>query len=285
MATPAENLDTSSNKPVTSLKFGYYVDLALATDISDFKERIKRVIVQLGFSDFIYMQLETKTTPQQQLFNTLPNELILSYYNAGYCKHDMNIQRAKDNRKLFFHSTIHDYVSNAPFTSEMTHYMYKIRELNKSFGYYDFCNIPIHPQKNRPRAVLMVTHQNMKSIDLQRTTATCESTLRLLSEAIDTIARQKFADYFIDKNACKRHNITITPKPLRVLNTLANNDYSISEIAEKLCISVVTVNQHLKTVRNCFEAKTNYAAIKQAIQAKLIVFSSQPNAIEEINET
>jgi len=57
----------------------------------------------------------------------------------------------------------------------------------------------------------------------------------------------------------------INPKPLRVLMTLANSDYSILQVADCLHISVVTANKHLESVRKTLGVRTNYAAIKKAL--------------------
>ncbi|MBL4827690.1 MAG: hypothetical protein JKY66_08270 [Spongiibacteraceae bacterium] len=148
--------------------------------------------------------------------------------------------------------------------------MQEIQTLNKQFGYYDFYSIPIKPCEGTDRAMLTIAHQSMGPIELKRSVTECSPDLSLLCEAIDFVTTHKFSEFFCqDKH---KKSTQINPKPLRVLNTLANNDLTINQVADKLCISVVTANQHLKTVRRSLGTHTNYAAIKQAVLNNLIQF-------------
>ena len=280
---PAQVSDTPNDKTTPKLEYGYFAELARSKDICELRTHINEQIRRLNFSEYVFIRLEDAGIPQL-LLKTLPEELAIAYNKAGYFEHDMNLQRARESTQPFFHSMIHEYVANAPFTSDMTSCMQEIQELNKSFGYYDYYNIPIPSQSSQGCALFSVTTRGMNPSDFQQAVVGYESTLRLLGEAIESVVEQKFSAEFISKDNNKCHQITINPKPLRVLNTLANNDYSINEVAEKLCISVVTVNQHLKTVRTQLGTKTNYAAIKQAVQAKLIQFSAQPSPMDSSDE-
>jgi DNA-binding CsgD family transcriptional regulator len=92
----------------------------------------------------------------------------------------------------------------------------------------------------------------------------------VLCEAIDFVASRKFASILLSTSAEDTANIVINPRPLKVLDTLANNDFNIAQVAEYLCISTVTANKHLEAARRAFGAKTNYYAIKQAVLNGLI---------------
>jgi DNA-binding CsgD family transcriptional regulator len=283
MIASVEISEESITETPPQFEFGYFADFFRSSDIPTLRAHINDIIRDLNFSDFLYTRLDNPGTPQL-LLNTLPEELLSSYCENQYFKHDMRVAHAKNNSQPFFSSTIHDYLADAPFSSDMTSCMDGILQLNRSFGYYDYYNIPILGKGCSTQALLSVTQRGMSPVDLKNTVRGGESTLHLLSEAIEAVVARKFSREIVGINHGKYSQLKLTPKPLRVLSTLANNDYNINEVAEKLSISVVTVNQHLKTVRNKLGTKTNYAAIKQAILSNLIQFSHQPNCVDNVHD-
>ena len=250
-------------------EFGYYADLAQIETEQELATRIGNIVSRLGFSDYTFINLECADTVQHEL-NTLPELLVQEYYDRDLYAQDMVLQRAMNTRAPFFSSTIHDYVAFAPFNSDMTKTMKTIYELNKSFGYYDFFHIPIKTEY--AYLLFSVSIRGASPIDFKEKSKAAKRSLILLSEALENIINNQFPMLL----PTKAKDTTINPKPLRVLNTLANNDLTIEQVANKLCISVVTANQHLKTVRQCLGVKTNYAAIKRALAEGLIQLDRTP---------
>ena len=152
----------------------------------------------------------------------------------------------------------------------MTRMMRAINKLNRSHGYYDFYNSFANAKNGNGNVMLSVTNRGCNSVRLREIVKGSESTLQVLCEAIDFVASRKFSEALLGTNFESTTNIAINPRPLKVLDALANNDFNISQVAEHLCISTVTANKHLETARRAFGAKTNYYAIKQAILNGLI---------------
>ena len=255
-----------------ALTFGYYAELDKARDINDLHRRVSNIIKRLGFSDYSYIQLARADIYQPSLC-TLSSSMMNHYYDNSLFMHDMNLQRAVNSREPFFRSEIHEYLANAPFSSDMTRCMEEIYELNKSYGYYDYYHVCLHSAASTDPVMLSVTQRGTSPIELKRYVKGSESALLLVCEAIDFVITK----HFPSQRCTSTRSAMINPKPLRVLQTLANNDLTIEQVADKLCISVVTANQHLKTVRKVLGTKTNYAAIKRAVLEKLIVLEKMPD--------
>jgi DNA-binding CsgD family transcriptional regulator len=250
-------------KPAVS--FGYFAELAKSRDIGDLKRRVSDILKRLGFSDYAYVQLVQADTPQPALC-TLSNHYIRTYFDCSLYINDMVLQKAINTDGDFFRSEIQDYISQAPFCSDMTRCMNNIYQLNKTYGYYDFYHIVVRPSKEAAPVMLTITQRGISPFELKNNIKGSESALSLLCEAIEFVLTKHFPTLCYSS----KRLTSINPKPLRVLETLANNDLTIEQVADKLCISVVTANQHLKTVRNSLGTKTNYAAIKAAVIEKLI---------------
>ena len=89
-----------------------------------------------------------------------------------------------------------------------------------------------------------------------------------LAEAIDQISATNFPDFFTVKRRAVKD--VVTPKPLRLLNTLAKQNITLKEAASKLCISQDTANKHIAAAKTALGANTQAAAVYLAIKAGLI---------------
>jgi DNA-binding CsgD family transcriptional regulator len=264
--------NTPDDQINTPFQFGYYAELANATHLNALKDRISQIVKRLGVSDFSITKLSCCQTPQPEL-STLAPEMMARYYAQALYVSDMNLQRAKENTEPFFHSSMHTYVARAPFSCDMTRCMQAINNLAKAYGYFDFYSIPLKAHQGKEQLIFTVSQRGMSPIELKRSIDECATDLQLLGEAIEFVTSQIFSGVYYNNTSVQK--TVINPKPLRVLETLANNDLTINQIADKLCISVVTANQHLKTVRKSLGTHTNYAAIKQAILKGLIQFKEE----------
>ena len=100
--------------------------------------------------------------------------------------------------------------------------------------------------------------------------------LRALAEVAGEIGERKVPDMF----RCDEEE-TGTPakgkmtektraKALRLLAVVAEDDLSLDEAADKLCISIYTANQHIAAARRVFGVATTTGAIYAAMQQGLI---------------
>ena len=60
---------------------------------------------------------------------------------------------------------------------------------------------------------------------------------------------------------------------MKVLSAFANNDMTISQLSDTLCVSSVTVHHHMNTARKALGARTNAGMIKKAMQLGLIEYT------------
>jgi DNA-binding CsgD family transcriptional regulator len=259
------------NESNQKFKFGYYAELRRCSDGKDLNDRIHTIVKRLGFSDYTFINLDCANTAQHAL-STLPRPMLRHYFERDLYTNDMVLQRGLNNDESFLSSTIHDYINRSPFSSDMTNTMANIYQLNKSYGFYNYFYVPIH--KDDRHFMLSVSTRGASPIEFLQHTKDAKESLILLCEAIEHMVTDQYAKLL----PRKKTDALINPKPLRVLNTLANNDLTIEQVAHKLCISVVTANQHLKTVRRSLGVKTNYAAIKRTISDGLIAFDKVPDA-------
>ncbi|MBN4055327.1 ArsR family transcriptional regulator [bacterium AH-315-K03] len=273
MQTLADTVNKSKKYLESEAVFRSYSELTKARNLGELNQQITHSLKLLGFSDYMYTQL-VRADIHQPALCTISTELIRTYFDCNLFMYDMSVQKALNAPLPFFRSTIHDFVFNAPFTSDMTICMDRIYALNKHYGYYDYYHIPIKSERSNDPVMLTVTQRGTSPIGLKHNVTGHEPALTLLCESIDLVLTRHFPTLCYSGRKCT----SINPKPLRVLEALANNDLTIEQVADKLKISVVTANQHLKTVRNALNTKTNYAAIKRAVVEKLIILEKPPNA-------
>lgn len=253
------------------IEYGYYFELSSAKDLRDFKRRIGNIVKRLGFGDYGFVRLANVEESRELI--SIEDDLINSYDKAGLYEHDLVLQHAIEHTQPIFRSTVNEHVFEAPFNyGEHTRCMRDAYELNKSYGYYDLYNVPIQAGNGEGNVVLSVTKKGLSPTQLKRQVRQCVSDLQLLCEAIDFVSTRKFGNELLEPNRKEGHVIKINPRPLAVLDILANNDLNITEVAKKMGINVVTANRHLQAARKAFGVKTNYAAIKQGVLNKLIEY-------------
>lgn len=255
--------------PRAEEEFGYYAELSKASDLGEFKQRIGAAVKALGFDEFSFFWTGNTESDPVQLVN-ISHNLLKDYFSEQFYQEDMIIPYANTTTRPIYQSVLYDYAACAPFETPTTKMMRAIQNLNRSHGYYDFYNTFANAKNGRGNVMLSVTNRGCNSVKLKELVRGTESTLQVLCEAIDYVATRKFADDLIDTHIEFSTSISINPRPLKVLDALANNDFNIAQVADYLCISTVTANKHLEAARRAFGAKTNYYAIKQAVLNGLI---------------
>ena len=244
-------------------------DLAYSRNISDLTQRIKKIVTDLGFSDFLFMRLERvwQTESSSGLLYSLPKELMRIYHEEHMHKTDLMIPYGKANTQPIFSSQIYGYINSAPFEMELTNNNRLLLQLYKRFGYFEHCAIPAQAFNGNGHVLLILTSTGVKKHDFQSMATPKMPACRSLCKAIDTVTSKKFKSQFIDK---ADHPISLPRKPLDALRRLARSDKPITEIAYEMCISPITAHQHIATARKALRAKTNIGAIIKAVKAGLI---------------
>ena len=251
--------------------YGYYFELSSAKNVGDFKRRIENIVKRLGFGDYAFVRLAT-TVDSRELIS-ITRDLINAYDKAGLYEYDLVQKHAAEQTQAVFRSEINEHIFQAPVAyGDYTRCAHEINELNKSFGYFDYYTIPIKAGNGNGNVALSLTRRGLSPTELKRRVQQCVSDLQLLCEAIDFVSTRKFADELLGREDQEGRTIKINPRPLEVLDMLANNDLNITEVAAEIGINAVTANRHLQAARKAFGVRTNHAAIKQGILNKLIEY-------------
>ena len=252
-------------------EYSYYIELSSAKDLDDFKQKIDIAVKRLGFSEYAFVRLNG-SEDAEQLISVTP-ALVKTYFNNGLYECDLVLQHAcEENIQPFFRSVINEYVFQIPYNCDLTRCMREADKLNRSFGYFDYYNIPAKAKNGNGQVLLSVTNRGLASSALKRKVKECYADLQLLCDAIDFVSTRKFPGELLGSEMLEPRVIEINPRPLQVLDMLANNDLNITQVAEQLNINVVTANRHLQAARKAFGVKTNYAAIRQGVLNKLIEY-------------
>lgn len=267
--TPSSPDDGVSERRLDA-EYGCYVDLAMAKHVGEFKQKIEDAVRRLGFSEYAFVRLAS-VEDSKQLQSHTP-ALFDAYFNAGLDEHDLVTPHVMEKTSPIFRSEFTENVSHADFECDHTRCMRDILEVNKSFGYFDFYLAPAKAKNGKGNVLLSIGEKRLSPFELKSKVKKVFMDLKLLCEAIDHVSTRKFPGELLGKEKQEPREIVINPRPLVVLDMLANNDLNITQVAEELGINVVTANRHLQAARKAFDVKTNYAAIRQAVQSKLIQY-------------
>ena len=240
------------------------MELRKTHNVKEFKQRILSLIRSLGFDDYAFINLDCTGIKQISL-NTFPAKMIKKYFEQFMHTDDMVLERAISDSTPFFSSTIYNSVAQLPFNNRMTETMERIDRLYQAFGYYDIYCIPCRTKSGK--FLLSVAKRHCVPTEFQNIALEARRSLMLLSTDVAHATTEKYPQLLPHKK-----KVSINKKPLKILSALANDDMSISELAERLCISYVTAHHHLADARKSFEVNTNHGAIKKAIMAQLITY-------------
>ncbi|MBL4803049.1 MAG: autoinducer binding domain-containing protein [Emcibacter sp.] len=256
---------TSAAKSVFKIKF--YKDLSISRNFDDFSTRIKKFLIDLGFVQYGFVRLNALDAIPRPLIAT-PHELTVMYNKEKMYEHDMVLKAGLDDNGPFFQSEIEDYVRNVPFLTDEIRANRQTCKLITSFGFVDFFYMPLGAHNGNGRVMLCVATEDKDVPTFKDHIRKCKHVLRDLVEAVDYVGTRKFPDSFLCESESR--DIVITPKPLIVLNVLAENDLTLMQTAHKLGISIHTADKHMAAAKKALGANTMHGAIYKAIKVGLI---------------
>lgn len=255
----------TENRSICEINF--FWELARAKDIDNFNQRILSIIDRLGFTDFAFGRLNTLGTQTGSL-HTTQQEFLKIYESEEFNEYNIVVKHGHVATTPIFSSTVEQYINNSPFETEVFRRNHALIRLCKCYGYYDFYNIPIKAFNGNGNVMLSVSTKKMESPSFQRQVGRYEQDLSELAQAIDYVGTRKFPESFL--NSKENSDITITPKPLQLLNTLAKDNITLKSAATQLGISLDTANKHIANIKHALGANTQAAAVYRAIKEGLI---------------
>jgi len=255
----------SASRSVFQIKF--YKELSISRSFDEFSTKIKKILEDLGFCEYAFSRTSATGEIPRPII-TMPDAMNDIYFRECFYEHDLSLQCAMNDNGPLFHSVIEDYINDVPFVTDAITQNKGIFKLLKSFGYIDFYFIPLGAHNGNGRVLLSVATKQENVAQFRARVENCKETLHQLAQAIDYVGTRKFPDFFLSENESQK--IIITPKPLILLNMLAQDDLTLVQSADKLSISIHTADKHISAIKKALGASTIHGAIYKALKAGLI---------------
>lgn len=244
-----------------SFEASCYKQLTTASTIEELKDKISVILDQMGFTTF---SLASMTNSPRFLLSTQPDDLTKCYQKENFINCDYTFRYCLSAPIL--RSTIEDYMTNAPVETRDMARNRKLSNLYKCHGFYDYYLIPI--SSGAACYLLSVTTQASDMDAFYQNITAHERELSLLANLILQLGLLKFKNLFQEDKPLKE--INIHSKPLKLLKTLAENDLTLDQTADKLCISLHTADKHSSVIRKALGAKTLVGAVYMALRHGII---------------
>ena len=260
---PASPPSLNSTRAQKNFEIQCYQTLTSASSPQEFTDRITRILKQLGFTTFSFTTL---TPVPHMLFNSLPKPLAHVYQTERLIRDDYAICYNQSLSAPILRSGIEDYMANAPVETRDMARNRMLSDLYKSHGIFDCYLIPIIDGNRRYLLSIMARTDDIGGFyDM---IAACAPELALLGKLISQLGNLKFKNIF--KNPEHSGHIRLTPRPRRLLTTLAKNDLTLVQVADRLGISIHTADKHIAVVKKAFGARTISGAVYMALKTGLI---------------
>ena len=232
---------------------------------------MEHYITDLGFTDYAILKLASGCrNGVTDILTTLPDQYIQQYPVTWRINADPFMEYARQNTAPALYSDIHQSLNALPFKVAGLSQVDTVQAL---YGGFDIEDVLLVPMKvvGCKNTTLMIVMKRGASIAAMRMLAETQiPQLQLVASVVAATLGERFLGVPFRSRGVPKP--LVNPKPLNVLMTLANHDYTIGQVADFLHISVVTTNKHLESVRKGLGVKTNYAAIKRALREGLIEY-------------
>ena len=242
----------------------FYTDLASAKTIESLKEKILLMVEKLGFSDFFF---SVPGKSMEGVITTLPNDIYDDRLTGEGIRNDVLVQHAQKSTSPVFLSTIINFARSAPICVDAFELCEKRFDVMESHEFYDCYAVPRPSYMGGKNAIFLVADKGASREEFRLKVNRCKAILHLLGEAIANIGVSSFPVFF---SGDRLRGVSITPKPLRLLNVLAKDNITLKQAAVKLCISLDTANKHIAAAKTALGANTQAAAIYRAVKAGLV---------------
>ena len=263
-----------NQQPETSLS-KHAVDCAIALMNVQSFDKLHQLMAQyvkdLGFSEYAILRAVSGIgNGMTDILTTLPDEFIREYQTTWCASSDPFVDYAIQNTAPALYSEIKNSLGALPFKVFDLDKVEAVLGLYKRYDIDDVLVVPMAVTSGGNTILMLVMKRDVAPAALRMLTDMQIPQLQVMASIISAAMGDRFKGVPFRRKATMKP--LINSKPLRVLMTLANNDCSISQVADRLHISVVTANKHLESVRKNFGVKTNYAAIKRALREGYIEY-------------
>lgn len=242
-----------------------FTSLGSCKKFSEFKETIHKTVIGIGFSDFTFSALAGKSS---KLLTTFPKELYSAYQGGSFVEFDLMLEHSEVSTEPVFYSDLDNYIALSPFESAWQKKNREIFDLYTHYGYYDCYCIPQRLQVSETKAVFLLADRHCSREEFRHKIEKNKSLILMLADAVAFFSLDKFPESIL----CDAFDgeVKITPKPLKLLNLVAQEGLMLKEASDKLCISLDTANKHISVAKQALGATTLANAVYLAVKHGLI---------------
>jgi len=238
-----------------------------AKSVADLNKRVDSLLERVGINRFAHTDLTMVNGILDPVGNFDP-KVTDRYVWEGFPTDDfMNRHLLLDKeKKPIFRSDIQRYVDAAPFESDFFRRNIDITKFLKEVGMEDCYNIPLPTG-----GMFSVSIHHGPTDPFREVVLRNRKTIHQIAEAVDWVGRTKFQNRF---HSTKIARMPICPRPLEILNIMANKDLSATETARLLGLHEVTVNKHIAAAKKALKVNTLLGLLMAAIKGGMVsVFS------------
>lgn len=248
-----------------SFEAACYKQLTSANTIEEFTGKISGILEKMGFPTFTFSSL---TNAPRFIISTLPEALIRSYQKGYFINSDYAVHYGLSGQSSvpIFRSTIENYMAAAPVETLDMARNRKLSNLFKCHGYYDDYLVPL--SSGQCCYLFSITTPASDMENFYQNITDHEQKLTLLANLILHLGLLKFNNLF--QEAAPPKDINLHSKPVKLLRTIAQDDFTLDQTADRLCISLHTADKHSATIRKALGAKTLAGAIYKAVKRGVI---------------
>lgn len=242
----------------------YIRRLSSANTVESFNKQILSMLSALGFTDYALV-CKSELNSIESPHNSLSDELFNEYEEGKYCRFDMVLDyiHAGETDPILL-SMIGHIIETAPMMTYSFEKNLQILALYRKFNINDAYVIPVQSRRGSgyDRAVFSVIAAGTDSEQFLMLVERYAPLLRVLADAVSLISETKFLPAKPDE--------LIKAKPLRLLSTMAQQDVSLAQAAENLCISLDTANKHMALAKQAMGTSSQANAVYLAVRKGLI---------------
>ena len=245
-----------------------YREFNNAEDPHDLRQRVLTELNRLGFSEYSFLRLNRVQNPAGG-DALIPTELLSSYSDQTAQQCGLMLRASFNSTRNRHLSALFYCVASATTTTlHISGDQYVLIVGNDGAGC--FLIMVGQPAGNR---YLWSSgpdqhQQPPDSCDFQQRVARNQYALSLLATTIEAVGTNRFPCLF--KREPDAGGAAVTPRPLRLLNTLAKRDATLREAADHLCLSTDTINKHVAAAKSALGTNTLTGTLWKDLKAGLM---------------
>ena len=263
-----DNQDKQNNQEIINLdqsvaELQFLQELAKRRTLNGFLKSLHQLLKPYGVGDFSLML--TRPDGFQRIW-MYPEKNREKYAEGRLHEVDFNVRHCLRSDDLMLQSWINKFVDDAPGEDDLFAVNKDIRRMLEQLGFQNYGAFGFTPSSGCGRAIFSFSAKGASSEWIETRALNYKATLRKIAKTVEYIGSMHH-DMRVDRKL--RQSELIPNKPLELLKLIAS-DLTLSDAAEKMCITVGTAEQHMYAAKKALGAHTQAGAVVKAIKQGLI---------------